>query len=75
VWAKKLHVGRVAVLLLNRDLAQTGTIKLQAGEVGLPDSFELRDVWAKKDLGIQSKAVTHEIPARSGAFLLLSPKK
>ena len=73
VWAKRLRDGRVAVLLLNRDPQRSGTIELQAGEVGLPASFGLRDVWANKDLGTQRKAVTKEIPARSGAFLLLSP--
>jgi alpha-galactosidase len=73
VWAKKLRDGRIAVLLLNRDAQRSGKIALQAGEVGLPASFGARDVWAMKDLGTQQKTVTREIPARSGAFLLLSP--
>ena len=73
VWAKKLRDGRVAALLLNRGSQRSGTIELQAGEVGLPSSFELRDVWAKKDLGEQRNALVREIPARSGVFLLLSP--
>jgi len=72
VWAKKLRDGRVAVLLLNRDPKRSGTIELQAGEVGLPAAFGLRDVWAQKDLGAQRKSVAREIPARSGAFLLLA---
>ncbi len=63
----------IAVLLLNRGAQKSGKIALQAGEVGLPISFGVRDVWAKKDLGTQQQAVSREVPARSGAFLLLSP--
>jgi hypothetical protein len=73
VWAKQLRDGRVAVLLLNRDPKRSGTIELQAGEVGLPAAFGVRDVWANQALGPPQNRVIREVPARSGAFLLLSP--
>jgi alpha-galactosidase len=50
VWKKPLSGGRVALGLLNRG-PQAGEMKLKFTDIALAESWKVRDVWAKKDLG------------------------
>lgn len=73
VWAKRLKGGRVAVLLLNRDAKVPATITVKPADLGLGASCGVRDVWAKKDLGVTKGALKREVAPHAGAFLLLDP--
>ena len=74
VWLKRLHGGRFAVLLLNRDATATKSITFRASDGPLVGKWTARDVNAHADLGTFDTAITKATPPRSGWFLLLTPQ-
>jgi alpha-galactosidase len=73
VWVKKLAGHRLAVLLLNRDAAETNRIGVSWKDLGLAEKMDVKDVYAKTDLGVQEGALTRSIAPHACCLLLLSP--
>jgi alpha-galactosidase len=63
VWAKRLADGSWAVGLVNFG-ESPNTITARFRDIGAPDSLEIRDLWAHKDLGRYQESFTTEVPTR-----------
>ena len=61
VWMKPLHDGSRAVGLSNRQL---GTMAVTAyfRDIGVGNSAQVRDLWARKDLGVFEEKYTANVP-------------
>ncbi len=68
VWEKPLADGSKAIGLFNRDGAPM-PVTVRFRDVGLPDTVYLRDLWARKDLGIVRDHYTAIVP-RHGVVML-----
>jgi alpha-galactosidase len=71
IWAKKLHNGEVAVLMLNRNKTKTQNIILKFSGIGINQKARIKDVYASKELGSFSESFTKSIRPRSGLFILI----
>jgi alpha-galactosidase len=68
IWVKPLADGSSAVGLFNRGMGPMPiTVRFQ--DIGLPDSVEIRDLWAHKDLGKFDGSYTATVP-RHGVVIL-----
>ncbi len=76
VWSKQLKDGSRAVVLFNRSEAKA-KIKVNWTELGYPRHLKakVRDLWAKKDLGVVSKSYESDVPSHGVAFLKIGPVK
>ena len=77
IWAKPLHDGAVALLVINgADMLQTFDLdlgELLAGQAGgQQKQWRARDVWAAADLGTIG-SLTRSVPPHDCILLLLSP--
>lgn len=72
VWTKKLQDGRMAVLLLNRGDAALQTVTLNFAEVGVSGKAKVRDVFAKRDLGVHGSFVAKSLAPHACVLLLLT---
>ena len=71
IWAKKLKNGNIAVLLLNRNKIDNKNITLNFGEIGISQEVEIKDVYAKKEIGSFSKSISKQIKPQAGLFILI----
>ena len=68
VWMKPLADGSKAIGLFNRGDTSL-PMRLCFGDAGLPPTVRLRDLWAKKDLGVFEESFTTDVP-RHGVVML-----
>jgi alpha-galactosidase len=73
IWLKKLHNGRVAVLLLNRDKMKTLNITLNFPEAGLPDNMKAKEIYSTKTIGDFASSYSAPLSPKTSLFLLLTP--
>lgn len=76
IWMRPLggeNTGVMAVALLNRGKS-SATIELKFEDLGLKGDVSVRDIWQKKDLGIQNGSLSAEVPSHGVAFLRISAK-
>lgn len=74
IWVKKLQNGNVAVLLLNRDKVHGKNITINFSDISISDKVNIRDVYAKKELGAFSKSFSKSIKPRSSFFIFITPE-
>ena len=73
LWSRPLAGGDVAVGLYNKNNASSADIAVAFKDLGLSGNVSVFDIWASKDLGTFSSAVTAEgVPLHGTAFLHLS---
>lgn len=72
VWAKKLKDGSYAVLLLNRDEAQSKEITLNWSDLVISGMKKVRDVYAQQDLGTFSSSFSAVVAPHAALFLVVS---
>jgi alpha-galactosidase len=74
VWAKELKDGTRAVVLFNRSAAASD-ISLNWEEIGYPThvSGEVRDLWAKKNLGKFTGSFKTNVPSHGVAMIKVMP--
>ena len=74
VWSKQLADGGRAVILLNRSAAPA-KITTSWSDIGFPDDLkaDVRDLWAKKDLGKLSGSYFAEVPSHGVVMLRVKP--
>ena len=68
MWAKPLADGSKAVGLFNRhwsEMLMTASFR----DVGVGDTATIRDLWARKDLGVFKESYTAKVPAHSVVML------
>ncbi len=68
VWVKPLAEGSKAVALFNRSLSAL-TITARFGDIGVHDRAEVRDLWARKDLGVFNDGFTAKVPPHGAAMV------
>ncbi len=68
VWIKPLADGGTAVGLFNKGVSDE-EVTVLFRELGVTDKVQVRDLWAKKDLGSFEKSFTSTVP-RHGVVLL-----
>jgi alpha-galactosidase len=76
VWMRPLGgegSGKVAVVLYNTG-ASAQTIDFKFTDVGVTSEASVRDVWAKKDLGILQDGYSAQVPSHGVVFLILTTK-
>jgi alpha-galactosidase len=74
VWAKQLKDGSRAVALLNRGAADAD-ISVAWEDLGYPShvSANIRDLWAKKDLGKSSATFSARVPSHGVVMFRITP--
>jgi alpha-galactosidase len=74
-WNKPVGGGKVAVLLMNH-AATTATLSLPLAQVPniAGSSWMVRDVWARKDIGVQSGTYNVTLNSHDAAFIMLTPQ-
>jgi alpha-galactosidase len=74
VWSKQLADGGRAVALLNRS-DKPATISAEWSDIGYPAgvSAEVRDLWAKKDVGRKSGSYSAEVPSHGVVMVKVKP--
>ena len=74
VWSKQLADGGRAVILLNRGAAAT-KVSTNWSDIGYPEDLkaDVRDLWAKKDLGKLSGSYSAEVPSHGVVMLRVKP--
>ena len=74
IWSGILYDNSYAVMLLNRGNKKQKMIA-RWKEIGLPDGEALvRDLWARKDLGIYNDSFDETVGSHSSYFLKITPK-
>jgi alpha-galactosidase len=74
VWAGKLSDDSYAVILLNRGGVKSKMIA-RWKEIGLPaGDAKVRDIWARKDLGVFTDSFTTTVDSHSSYFLKITPQ-
>lgn len=73
IWVKKLSDGRVAALLLNRNGEKTVPITFNWADVGFAGAASVKDVYAKKELGVLGESITKPTLPHACHLLILSP--
>jgi len=71
VWARELHDGSWAVGLFNRSEA-AAPVAVNWVELGLRASWQVRDLWQHKYLGVMEKGVSFPVPPHGSILLKLS---
>ena len=75
VWAGKLSNGTYAVLLLNKG-SFTNDVEINWEEIGFDNIYaKLRDLWAKKDLGLFKLKYKVSLKSHSSQLLKITPYK
>ena len=74
IWAKHMENDRLAVLLLNRSGEKTVSLTLDATDLGLSGSMQVRDVYGKQDLGPVESRITRPTAPHGCQLFILSPK-
>ena len=75
VWAGILSDNSYAVMLLNRGNIKTKIIA-RWKEIGLPEGEAyVRDLWARKDLGVFTDSFSSIVDSHSSFLLKITPKK
>ena len=76
-WGRHLANGDMAALLLNRHDNHTVTATLHFSDLNstVHTSFVVRDVQAKKDLGVVCYNISFELQPHQTAFVRLKPAK
>jgi alpha-galactosidase len=72
IWTKQLKDGRQAVLMINLDKKKAQNITLQFIRLGITGKAQLKDIYAKKDIGIFTDSFTRKIQPHAGLFFLVS---
>jgi alpha-galactosidase len=74
VWAKQLRDGSRAVVLFNRGTSDAD-ISVSWEDLGYPAhlSSNVRDLWAKKDLGKSTVSFTAKVPSHGVVMLRITP--
>jgi alpha-galactosidase len=74
VWARQLHDGSRAVVLLNRG-AREADIGVSWTSIGYPERIEasVRDLWAHRDLGRFARGYSVRVPSHGVAMLRVTP--
>jgi alpha-galactosidase len=74
VWARELHDGSRAVVLLNRG-AREADIGVSWTSIGYPERIEasIRDLWAHEDLGRFARGYSARVPSHGVAMLRVTP--
>jgi alpha-galactosidase len=62
------------VAVFNLDDRTPGEVTVRWGELGLGDKCQVRDLWAKKNLGIVSAAFTPKIEAHGAGLYRITPQ-
>jgi hypothetical protein len=75
VWAGSLSSNRWAVALLNRDplVSANITVSFSMFNMTASSTFQLRDIWAEKDIGPHTGSYTSTVAPQGVAYLLLTP--
>ena len=74
VWAGKLSDDSYAVILLNRGGVKSEMIA-RWKEIGLPAGDAMvRDIWARKDIGVFTDSFTATVDSHSSYFLKITPQ-
>lgn len=75
IWARGLHDGSVAAVLLNRGQSEA-PMSFNWAEVGLSSELvAIRDVWRHQDLGEFRERFSTQVPPRAAIMLRLVPRK
>jgi alpha-galactosidase len=72
VWVKPLADGSKAVGLFNHDERAT-PVTASFKEVGIRESASVRDLWARKTLGVFKDSFTAEVPTNGAVLLRMTP--
>ena len=72
VWMKPLSDGSKAVGMFNRSVGPL-PVTLRFSDVGIMGKASVRDLWARKDLGVFKDSYTVEIPRYGAAMLKVRP--
>jgi hypothetical protein len=73
LWAKRQPRGGSAALLINHS-PKAMNYTLDFAKLNLTgSSYQVRDIWAAKDMGPSSKQLPIMVPAYDSAFFLLTP--
>ena len=74
VWSKQLADGGRAVILLNRGAAPA-KVSTSWNDIGFPEDLkaDVRDLWAKRDLGKVSGSYFAEVPSHGVVMLRVKP--
>ncbi len=74
VWAKEMHDGSRAVVMLNRG-SDTVPIAFQWTDIGYPEGVQakVRDLWMHKDAGTKIGGYSAEVPSHGAVMILVKP--
>ncbi|MGO4817408.1 putative Ig domain-containing protein [Flavobacterium sp. W22_SRS_FP1] len=73
IWVKDLDDGGKAIGIFNMS-ENYAKIQLNFAEIGLDNSFEIRDIWRQKDLGVFKNEFPTSIPPHGVTFIKLLRK-
>ena len=74
VWARPLHDGGIAVALFN--LAdKTGRVTAEWRALGIQGRHAVRDLWLRRDIGVQEDGISVMLPPHGAALYKLRPVK
>ena len=71
-WKKPLSQGRYALGILNRG-AQTRAVTAKWADLGLKPKHKVRDLWARRDLGLTRDSLSIDVASHATALLRLDP--
>ncbi|XP_065845536.1 uncharacterized protein [Oscarella lobularis] len=71
LWARPLNGGAYAVALYNAD-SESHDITFEFDLIGWSGEATVRDLWAKKDLGVKSGEFSMKVPSHGSVFLKLT---
>jgi alpha-galactosidase len=72
IWKKPLTGGRVALGFLNRG-REAAEVRLKLTDIALAPSWQARDAWAKKDLGVVRDEIVQHVASHETRVLVLKP--
>ena len=74
LWAKpQSKDGGIAVLLINAAANAEAAFPIDFSSLNITGSFNVRDVWNRKDLGKFTTSIPAKVPASDSAFYVLTP--
>jgi alpha-galactosidase len=73
IWAKPLEDGSVAVGMFNLSLSKV-PMTVRFKDVGMPNAVEVRNLWARKNLGVFRGAFPAEAPRHGVVLIKLQPR-
>lgn len=71
-WKKPLSGGRYALGILNR-AQDTRAVAGKWADLGLKAKYKVRDLWAKRDLGVLPGSISLDVPSHATALFRLDP--